>query len=102
MSKLCRAIRLLTHSTMNLEDNAPFQDWFDEAKEFTQLMKSEKYDKYVDYSMYRECQGKGLWTVKRNIFDRFENVLLNYPSPSASLSPKDPTKPSKKRNSALV
>ena len=38
-------------SSSELEDNAAYRDWLDEAKEATYEMWSEKYEKYINLSM---------------------------------------------------
>ena len=70
-------------SSSDLEDNACYQDWLEEAKETIQDTWNVKYQKYISEGMTEDQAGekadaKTLWAVKRNFFARFKDFLLNY------------------------
>ena len=70
-------------SSSELEDNAAYRDWLDEAKEATYEMWSEKYEKYINLSMGEDqakekANRKTLWAVKRIFFNSYKDFLSSY------------------------
>ncbi len=67
----------------DLEDNASFQDWARDAREATEEMRSEKYQKYIEEGMSEDqardkAEMKTLWAVKKHFFDNYRDFLINY------------------------
>ena len=67
-------------SNDELEENAAYQEWYVQAKEATEEMKTEKYEKYVQAGMGEEeasekANVKTAWAVKRFFFNQFEIFL---------------------------
>ena len=70
-------------SSSDLEDNATYQDWVQEAVEATEEMWSEKYDKYVSEGMSEDqakdkANRKTRWAVKRIFFNTYKDFLSSY------------------------
>ena len=70
-------------SSSDLEDNATYQDWVQEATEATEEMWSEKYDKYVGEGMSEDqakdkANRKTRWAVKRIFFNNYKDFLSSY------------------------
>ena len=66
-----------------LEDNATYQDWLEEAKGATEEMWTEKYEKYLNENMSEDqakekANRKTLWAVKRIFFNTYKEFLLSY------------------------
>ena len=92
VQKMCRNVQKMCpkdesedeeQSSSDLEDNACYQDWLEEAKETIQDTWNVKYQKYINEGMTEDQAGekanaKTLWAVKRNFFARFKYFLLNY------------------------
>ena len=69
-------------SSDELEDNAVYLEWFDQAKGDTREMRLEKYEKYIAEGMEDELARKGAYekivpTIKRNFFDTYGTFLEN-------------------------
>ncbi len=69
----------------DLEDNASFQDWARDAREATEEMQSEKYQKYIKEGTSEDqardkAEMKTLWAVKKHFFDNYKGFLINYMS----------------------
>lgn len=67
----------------DLEDNAAYQDWLEEAKETTEGMWNTKYQKYLNEGMSEDeakekADMKTRWAVKRNFFARFKDFLCSH------------------------
>ena len=70
-------------SSSDLEDNAAYQDWLEEAKGTTGDMWNTKYEKYINEGMSEDqasekASKKTLWAVKRSFFARFKDFLSSY------------------------
>ena len=66
-----------------LEDNATYQDWYDQAMQATETMREEKYEKYINEGMENEQAKekafiKTSWAAKRVFFKQFGVFLWNY------------------------
>ena len=69
-------------STSDLEDNATYQDWAQDATEATEEMRSEKYNKYVLEGMSEDqakekANRKTIWAVKQIFFSNYKDFLLS-------------------------
>ena len=70
-------------SSSGVEDNVTYQYWLEEAKEATNEMWSQKYDKYVNEGMSEDqakekANMKTLWAVKRIFFNKYKEFLSSY------------------------
>ena len=70
-------------ASSDLEDNAAYQDWLQEATEVTEAMRSDKYDKYAFEGMNEDqakekAKRKTLWAVKRIFFNKYMDFLTSY------------------------
>jgi len=66
-----------------MEDNPTYQEWYEGAKEATEDMRREKYQKYVDRGMdpdmaKEKAYLKTVWAIKRDFFDQYRGFLRNY------------------------
>ncbi len=66
----------------DLKNNPSFQDWAQEAREATNEMRSEKYQKYIDEGMSEDqardkAEMKTLWAVKKYFFNNYKDFLIN-------------------------
>ena len=67
----------------DLEDNASFQDWAHDAREATEEIRTEKYQKYINEGMTEDqardkAEMKTTWAVKKHFFDNYKDFLVNY------------------------
>jgi len=67
----------------DLEDNATFRDWLDEAKDTTKKPWRVKYEKYINEGMdadqaKEKAHRKTLWELKRIFFNRYKDFLSSY------------------------
>ena len=72
-----------TEYSSDLEDNAAFQDWLDDAKETTNDAWTEKYEKYIQEGLSKgdareKADIKTMWVVKRCFFDTYKDFLFSY------------------------
>ena len=64
----------------DLEDNATYREWADQAKEASKDLWNEKYQKYIEEGMDDQrakdkADMKTLFVVKRHFFDTYEDFL---------------------------
>ena len=67
----------------DVEDNAAYQDWLEEAKGATEEMWTDKYEKYLKENMDEDqakekANRKTLWAVKRIFFNTYKDFLSSY------------------------
>ena len=63
-----------------MEDNTAYQDWLEAAKDATEDMWNEKYNKYIESGMDEDqaedkADRKTLWAVKTTFFDIYKDFL---------------------------
>ncbi len=68
-------------SSDDLEDNAAYQEWYEQSKEDTQEMWTEKYEKYINEGMGKKAAKekadmKTSWAIKHTFFKHYELFLL--------------------------
>ena len=66
-----------------MEDNDAYRYWLEEAKEATEEMRNEKYEKYVNEGMVEleaneKADWKTMWAVKRIFFNNYKDFLTIY------------------------
>ena len=70
-------------SSDELEDNEAYREWYEGAKDATEDMRREKYEKYVEEGMDPEMARekaylKTVWAVKRDFFDQYRTFLQSH------------------------
>ena len=69
-------------SSDDLEDNAAYIEWYEQSKEDTQEMWTEKYEKYINQGMGKKAAKekadvKTSWAIKRTFFKHYRLFLLS-------------------------
>ncbi len=70
-------------SSRELEDNPTYQDWYGQAIDATEEMRTEKYSKYINEGLAQEqarekAYIKTTWALKRVFFDQLTSFLWEF------------------------